>query len=166
MLSGFPVWLLGTCLALMPAPPSFGNGWRWASTVVYVLLFFGLGPADVVPNGYGDFVLGILTLGFLWVLLSARSRAAENAVPVQATRTLARFSYTLYVVHTPVLVLIAALISRPIRWQPTAPHLLTGFGILLLVVAFCICVAKVTEFRTDILRRGIESRLGLSVSSA
>jgi peptidoglycan/LPS O-acetylase OafA/YrhL len=129
--------------------------------VMYVAIFYGLSRTTEPALIYRDYVLGVATFLFLWILLSARSRAAEQAAATRGSRTLARFSYTLYVAHMPLLVLFAALVVPAERWQPTAGHLAVGLGIVLLVIGFSFALASVTEFKTDVVRSRVERLFGL-----
>ena len=84
--------------------------------------------------------------------------AHENA-GVHLAREGARFSYTLYLVHVPFLVLLTALIAGETRWQPDAHHLLYGLGALLLAIGYAYAVARLTEFRTDTVRGWVEKKV-------
>jgi peptidoglycan/LPS O-acetylase OafA/YrhL len=160
LLQLFPIWLLGTLLAVCPAPKLKASA-RWIAAVMYVAIFYGLSRTTEPALIYRDYVLGVATFLFLWILLSARSRAAEQAAATRGSRTLARFSYTLYVAHMPLLVLFAALVVPAERWQPTAGHLAVGLGIVLLVIGFSFALASVTEFKTDVVRSRVERLFGL-----
>ena len=155
ILSMFPIWLFGTVLALCPAPKL---GWRarWIAAALYVPIFFATARLGAIPLLYRDYILGVSTFGLLWAFLSAQSAAADGDSGVRFSRTLARFSYTLYVVHMPLLVLFAALLVTPQRWVPTAAHVAIGVSLLMTVVCFAFVVARATEFNTDKVRSGIE----------
>ncbi len=109
-----------------------------------------------------DIGLGVLTFGLIWVLLCARARAPEAATSTRLIRTLARFSYTLYVVHVPLLVLFAALLLDTVRWQPGGLHAVEGAILLLMTVAISYGIASLTEFRTAEVRLAVERWLGVS----
>jgi len=153
----FPLWLLGTLLAVIPAPRG-GSLVRALASVVYFPLLFFLAKTHVVQGVPSDYILGAATFVFIWLLLGARSAAPEN-VGVHVARVGARFSYTLYLVHVPFLVLLAALIAGEARWQPDARHLLYGLGSLLLAIGYAYAVASLTEFRTDRVRGWVEEKV-------
>jgi peptidoglycan/LPS O-acetylase OafA/YrhL len=155
----FLIWLMGTLLATVPVP-RLGSLWRWSAAAIYVPFLYACARNPFAGDLVTDIILGAATLGFLWVLLSARSAAEESLLVTKAIRTLARLSFTLYVVHIPLLVLIGALVLGPARWQPNAPHVAEGFAILLAVLGFSWALAWATEFRTDAARRWLERRLG------
>jgi peptidoglycan/LPS O-acetylase OafA/YrhL len=155
----FPVWLCGTALALAK-PPAVGSGVRWAAVLLYAPWVFVL-PMTRWPWRYFrmDYGLGILTALLLWVLLSARGRVREERVPVRASRSLAGASYSLYLVHYPMLAMLAAVMMRGRFWQPTAAHIAVGAGICVLAVAYGYGVAAATEWHNDSVRRWVQDRL-------
>jgi peptidoglycan/LPS O-acetylase OafA/YrhL len=153
----FPLWLLGTVLAVVPAPRS-GTAIRTLAAVFYFPLLFFLAKTRLVQGVLSDYILGAATFVLIWLLLGAKSAARENA-RVHLARAGARFSYTLYLVHVPFLVLLTALIAGETRWQPDMQHLLYGLGALLLAIAYAYGVAILTEFRTDKVRGWVEKRV-------
>jgi peptidoglycan/LPS O-acetylase OafA/YrhL len=155
----FPIWLGGALLTKLPVL-RIGTRTRLVSTAAYVaiIFYFARGRPNFGTNP--DYILGIFTALFFWIVLSAQGKAKPSP-GVHASRELARFSYTLYVVHMPFLVLIVALVVGDGRWTPNLPHFLEGCGILLLTLVYAYGVASLTEFRTDTLRRWIEARFNI-----
>jgi peptidoglycan/LPS O-acetylase OafA/YrhL len=165
----FPIWLSGTLLALVPAP-KFGRNFRIAAATVYVPLFFAFAKMDAmqgaiaaIPLLYRDYALTAATFVLLWVLLSAREPARKSAGE-HVIRETSRFSYTLYVAHTPLCVLLAAVIAGDQRWNPDLLHIAIALACLALLIAYAYGVASFTEFRTDKVRSWLEQRLGLKVN--
>jgi peptidoglycan/LPS O-acetylase OafA/YrhL len=156
----FPIWLFGTVLALVP-PPRLGNRTRILAAILYSPLAFIFAKEHGIPGAGGDYLFGIATFAFLWVMLSATGRADGRALFTRLSRSLARSSYTLYVVHVPFVILLTALFLGDQRWVPNAPHILKGLGILAIAMLYAYLVASVTEFNTDSIRRWIEIKLGL-----
>jgi len=128
------------------------------AAVFYFPLLFFLAKTPVVQGALSDYILGAATFVLIWLLLGAKSAARENA-GVHLARTGARFSYTLYLVHVPFLVLLTAVMAGETRWQPDARHLLYGLAALLLAIAYAYGVASLTEFRTDKVRGWVEKRV-------
>jgi len=153
----FPLWLLGTLLAVIPPPRCSAFVCALAAVVYFPLLFF-LAKTHVVQGVPSDYIPGAATFVFLWLLLGAKSAAPANA-GVHLARVGARFSYTLYLVHVSFLVLLTALIAGETRWQPDARHLLYGLAALILAVGYAYAVASLTEFRTDTVRGWVEKRV-------
>jgi peptidoglycan/LPS O-acetylase OafA/YrhL len=153
----FPLWLLGTVLVLVPAP-RVGARFRMIVTIVYCPVFFFLAKTSLVSGVLSDYILGVATFFLVWVLLSAKNEAPSNRY-VAISRLGARFSYTLYLVHVPFLVLLTAAMAGESRWQPSALHLVMGTAGLLLVIGYAFAIASLTEFQTDRVRRWVEKRL-------
>jgi peptidoglycan/LPS O-acetylase OafA/YrhL len=157
ILLAFPVWLLGTVLAVVPAPRA-SILWRAFAATIYTLILFFLAKTTLVRGILSDYILGAATFVFIWLLLGARSSAPVN-LWTQMARIGARFSYTLYLVHVPFLILLTAAIAGETRWQPDARHLFYGLGVLLAAILYAYAVASVTEFRTDTVRGWAQERL-------
>ena len=155
----FPVWLLGAGLAMVPAARC-GAALRWLAVVLFVPVLLVLGEADW-PWRYFKmaYVLGLATALFLWVMLSDRRRVNESAVGVRATRRLAQLSYSLYLVHYPLLAFGATWLVRRGKWLPSSRTLLEGAGICAMALAYSYGVASLTEFHTDAVRRWVQERL-------
>jgi peptidoglycan/LPS O-acetylase OafA/YrhL len=96
----------------------------------------------------------------MWVLLGDRRAARERALDTRLARGSARFSYTLYIVHMPALVLLSILVgSGNGNWYPDARHLAWGAALLGLVVLYSWLVSLATEAHTDKVRRWVEQTL-------
>jgi peptidoglycan/LPS O-acetylase OafA/YrhL len=157
----FPVWLLGMALALVRTPRISVIG-RWLAALIYVPLIFLFSRVDRWPLLWQDYIFSIITVIFLWIMLSAKGEADESGYFARGSRGLSRFSYTLYVVHQPVLLLAASLLIGTKRWFPDTKSIATAFGLLLITILYSYGVAGLTEFNTDTVRRWAERRLGLS----
>lgn len=162
LLLGFPIWLAGVVLFKLPAP-SFPAGVaryaRLAATLIYLPIFFAMGRIHL-PAFIDDYILGLFTLAYLWVLLSARDPYPATDISARGSRELARFSYTLYATHLPLLVFAASLLVGNSRWSPTPAKVLSGIGVLVVTLAYAYGLAYSTEFRTDSVRMGIERIFG------
>jgi peptidoglycan/LPS O-acetylase OafA/YrhL len=159
ILMNFPLWLAGAVLFKLPAPSfsvSTGKYLRIVATLIYFPIFFVLGRLHQIPGLLGDYLLGVLTFLLLWIFLSHKQRFVPEARTVRASRELARFSYTLYAVHTPLLVFIASVTVGDSRWYPTTPKILLALGILIATLVYAYVLAFLTEFRTDALRLRLE----------
>jgi peptidoglycan/LPS O-acetylase OafA/YrhL len=155
----FPIWLLGVLLAKLPIR-SFTHRTRIIATLLWaptMILAMGMNKMNIrLP---ADWFFGLCTTAYIWVLLSARGHAPKGSLYVSASRTLARFSYTLYATHTPPLLVAAGLTLGVTRWNPDLHHLLLGFTIFCGLVTYAFCMATVTEFRTDSVRSWIERKV-------
>lgn len=156
----FPVWLLGTLLA-MAKPPRIGVRTRLVAAAIYPPVLWCFAKQQWISNGlYSDYAFGIVTALFLWLMLSAQAKANEQGVVERGARQLSRFSYTLYVIHVPILVFAAGMVAGDDRWNPTLGHIAGALVLLLLTLLYSYGVAALTEFRTDRVRRFVERLLG------
>jgi peptidoglycan/LPS O-acetylase OafA/YrhL len=103
-----------------------------------------------------DFVTGaVFTVAIFLVVHAPRRNSDDRGTRKGALATrMALFSYTLYLVHLPALVLIrAALQHHGIGlWQPSPVHLAIATAITAAVVVFAWGVSLITEKQTDRVR--------------
>jgi peptidoglycan/LPS O-acetylase OafA/YrhL len=117
-----------------------------------------MSKAKDIPATLSDYMLGIATLIFMLCLLQATA-VAPSARWVSLSRLGARFSYTLYVVHFPLLVLLTSFVVGDNRWYPELHHFLVASVLLATAIGYALGVAWLTEFRTDRVRSWVEGRL-------
>lgn len=155
----FPVWLLGAALAGIRVPV-IGQALCAVIRILFVPVFFILSKAHGIPETISDYLLALATFVFFISLLNAFSEAPDS-LWTRVSRMSARFSYTLYLIHVPLLTLLSALTLHGSRWSPG----MSTVSLALLELFACICVAwsiaSITEFRTDEVRRKIESLLDI-----
>lgn len=157
LMSRFPIWLAGALLATLPML-SVSPRIRWVAALTYAAMIVSLGlSAPHFSFLVFDFLFAIGTAALLWVFVSSTSVARPTRT-VRAIRFLARGSFSLYVVHMPLLAFVAAYCVGASRWQPTPMHLLEALTILALTVVYAFVIAYFTEFRTDRVRAWIELR--------
>jgi len=152
VLSEFPIWLAGVALLRTPHLPVSASGARLARIVaplLYSAAFFYLAKSRTLSGIQNDYVLACATFFFLWILLSATDAHPHHSARVRTSRELARFSYTLYALHLPLLIFLGSLLLRDTRWQPTLPQLGVAIAVLITVVGYSFAVGWLAEFRTD-----------------
>ena len=160
----FLIWLAGAAVALGPRFAALCKPWFfWPAALFTCGLFAGaLAFSLVRPGLFGDgedLLIGAAFALWLYVLTHVSSAEVPRAYSAPA-RTLAGFSYTLYLVHFPALLLLRALWSPSGDWQPGALHLLYGTGLAALMLAYAYLVASFTEARTDAVRRRLMQWFG------
>jgi peptidoglycan/LPS O-acetylase OafA/YrhL len=106
-----------------------------------------------------DLVTAILFAGVIYLVVHAphhRSDDRGTKLGMVASH-LAAFSFTLYLVHLPVLVFVRAGLQHhgTTLWQPTLPHLMFAAAMVAGVVLFSFAISLVTEAQTDRLRMWI-----------
>ena len=154
----FLIWLLG--VAIYVAPPlallSSRSVWHVCMAVGLGACALWLTVANSIAIRPSDFVTGVLFAGVIYLVIQSPRRASDDL----GTRTgnvashLAAFSFTLYLVHLPVLVFVRAGMqdNGTALWQPTVAHLMIAATMVIGVVLIAFAVSLVTEAQTDRLR--------------
>jgi len=160
--SGFVIWLFGvaayflfkkapwpTCWAI---PGFLGGTALLLGCIVGSRMGLHLGPVDwEVP-------IGIACALAVYAGLSAEpsERLTRILRPLQG---LSAVSYSVYLLHTPLLVFIASLLftSNADRWEPDLAHLAMAVPIALVVFGYCLLVWFFTEHRTNALRKWLQN---------
>lgn len=150
----FLIWLLGASINL--APEERGKpGYLWVAaavgTAVLVVAAFNF-KTDI--NACGDFIVGAASAAMIFALLRSPARS-RSGLYSRAARGLAGFSYTLYLVHAPIMVFLSAWLVPPRLWQPSAPHVALAAALGILTFAYALLIAQFTEWRTDAVRRRV-----------
>ncbi len=154
----FPLWLMGALLHYAAVPTATPVARRLA-VAVYLAMLLALLPLSYRFATTANYLLAVATCLLLWALLSARSPANPTSLVTRGVRLLARFSYTLYLVHTPIFYLVAVNLVHGDRWQPTPAHIAIALTTWLATIGFAFLIASATEFRTDEVRHALERRL-------
>ena len=163
ILTEFPVWLAGALLAKVP-PPRFsdrtGRRLRIIAPILYLPVLLSAGRVRL-PFPAPDYILAAFTFVLLWILLSARTAHPARTPAVVFSREIARFSFSLYLVHAPFLTLLTSFAEGDTRRVPGLHSLGIALLILAATIVYAYVVAFLTEFRTDALRRRVEWSFGL-----
>jgi peptidoglycan/LPS O-acetylase OafA/YrhL len=154
----FLIWLMGALIgwsALSKAPlarriPVVSAG----LTAACGLAGWTVGRA-VLP----DFGLGVAVSILVWLGWSKKDLGVVEAYRWVAV-TLAGFSYTLYVVHFPLLVLARACLLPARRWQPSWVSGASGAALCAGALLFAFALSRVTEAKTDSARAFLISWVG------
>ena len=152
------IWLLGVVIVL----GSLRLGRRrellpgWVLIPAGLLLALGLAVGQRNLLHFGDAFLGVTSAVFLTVIVLQRGSAARNSrsghLYAAVARRLAGCSYTLYLVHLPVLIFLRAAFNPTVPWMPDLLHIAFGVVIFTAVLVYALIVAWFTEARTDELR--------------
>jgi peptidoglycan/LPS O-acetylase OafA/YrhL len=162
VLALFPAWLLGALAAWWsPAAHRFANRRHWLVALVRVAALGATLLAMMAVRLAGPpllvqaVVIGVPTAFLLWTLTTDLHPSGWRLRGLRGLSWLADSSYSLYAIHMPLVVLLAAWLTpqRGDRWTLLGP----AFGALWLVAAGFVVVAVVfarfTEGRTDRVRR-------------
>jgi peptidoglycan/LPS O-acetylase OafA/YrhL len=166
MIPYFSIWLLGAWAAVVPHAPTRASPWLLLITLTALLGGFrtGMGLKWWNHDGVGSFVFDLVSMG-VFALFLAKMRFD----PVPLTRwiavpsvLLASFSFTVYCFHVPLMNLMAALGERHAGegWRDVAHGVewLRLAAQLSFVMTFAYLMSRVTEARTDALRRVLMGR--------
>ena len=160
----FLIWLAGVAVGLAPRQSGLQRGravllWGLLTATVFVLAL-AASRVRLVPEGVpSDFLVGAGFALWLYVLVHVPQSRLSVAY-VKSARTLAGFSYTLYLTHFPLLLLLRASLGGA-KWQPDLLHLAYSVVICAVPAGFAYAVASVTEARTDVARRKVLDILSL-----
>jgi peptidoglycan/LPS O-acetylase OafA/YrhL len=162
--SYYLIWLMGVIIvlaALHLSPRQRGlPGWVLIPASLGLLLGVIVTQRHLLPAG--EALLGVACAIFLAAIVlrayphDLRSRWRRPYALV--ARRMAGCSYTLYLVHLPVLVFLRAALGRSGPWAPDSLHIAYGLAMLIAVCGYALVVANLTEARTDQLRRWLVGR--------
>jgi peptidoglycan/LPS O-acetylase OafA/YrhL len=163
------VWLMGMAIHYLPRiPPQ-------RLIVRRLMIWFALAAFAATlawckrsESTFGDYFLGAVVTLLIYILLSCSHTPALNFYRRAAER-LSHSSYTLYLVHVPLLIFIAALLEsrfRLKRWDPDTHHLLFAAGIFVVVMLYAQLVWFFFEKRTDDTRGWLKRRMRRESSKA
>ncbi|MHC5595197.1 MAG: acyltransferase family protein [Nostoc sp.] len=104
-----------------------------------------------------DFLVGISTATMIYLLVNNPSQTKQEGAYEKFSKGLAGCSYTLYLVHMPILCFIRACIIDDRPWYPDIFHLFLAFIIAVFVFLYAVVIAHFTEAKTDRFRNIIMS---------
>ncbi len=158
-LIGFLIWLAGCALLLFYSKvrmlsrlPALAALFLFSALLVGILYASRTVWKD---PGLNDLAVGFAFTLFLFAVLQTATGEATPGYSVIA-REFAGFSYSLYVLHFPLLLFLRAWIVPPQRWQPTPAHLLLAAGVAILCLFFAWAVSLVTERKTSEARKWVK----------
>ncbi len=99
-----------------------------------------------------DYIIAFCFALWLYALLLG-SRDDVSPTYEYGAKKLAGFSYTLYLIHLPALLLLRGLLDPQGNWQPDPLHLAYGLGMALLILIYAYCLAELTEAHTVSVKR-------------
>lgn len=144
----FLIWLAGAALNLLPL---IERRRGLALAAGFLAIAVALALARSASPTAADFIVGVASCVLVYAL-ALRAAPARAGRCSAIARLLASMSYTLYLVHLPMLVFLAGWFVPPARWQPDAPHLAGAASIAIAVLLYARIVANLTEARTAAVR--------------
>jgi peptidoglycan/LPS O-acetylase OafA/YrhL len=157
----FLVWLMGAAVRLSPPvfrPTSWG--WPIAAFVAGLATIAALVLSRILPGLLAcDFLIGIMFAAWIFFLLHCDRTGSPSWYSIPAGR-LAACSFSLYVLHMPMLAAIYSLTVGSGRWKPDEWHMLAAALIGAVVLACVLVFARLTEDNTSAVRRKIGTSWG------
>ncbi len=152
----FLVWLGGAGIGLLhdlraKHIASAGRSWSLYGAAGAGSVLMVVTKLFVKVDTVADLLFGAAFAPVMYVFIEVGG-SAVNRIYARLSRLIASFSYTLYLVHLPLLILIRAFLARVPRWQPDTTHVLYGTSLALLVLLYSFCLSRITEARTDNVR--------------
>ncbi len=153
----FLIWLMGMLIGRMRrlSWPDSRRAMAYvcgAAAIPFVLTLAWVRAHPNVSEILADFAIGVCFTFWLYVLLQGK-RNDVSTVYEKGAKTLAGFSYTLYLTHFPALLLLRAVLDPQGNWQPDVKHFLYGLALAMLALVYAYVVAECTEVRTATVRR-------------
>ena len=154
----FVVWLMGAAVAVwgelisaaLRAAPARARVARWASGAILTAALL-VRESGELPALVAQILVGVAATILLATLLTDVPMTGLLMAPARWLSAGAKSSYSLYVIHLPLAILLAA-IASPLVANRAAPNIVS-VGIFLLITAALVAAgwlfAKVTEAHTD-----------------
>lgn len=154
LLLGIP-WLMGVGINYLPAVPARRP---WARRLIMAAALMLLGGSLVLGRfsaniDMTDRLIGVAAALFIWVTLHCATGPLPRGYARLAGRS-SRSSYTLYLVHLPLLVFIKAALHLP-RAVPGWHSCLVALGLLIVTLVYAQLVYELFEKNTDAMRKWI-----------
>jgi peptidoglycan/LPS O-acetylase OafA/YrhL len=162
----FLIWLMGA--ALYFSQPVLSTSSRKLFLMIASSLCLLLGLLFAIRNNMiggvkSDFALAIIVFFFMYFLLHLKGHSGRWNIYNRIASTLAGFSYTLYLVHLPVLIFLRAWLLPSSRWQPDFLHLCLAAIVFMTVFLYAFLLSRMTEVKTDNLRQLIMAKVSLTL---
>jgi peptidoglycan/LPS O-acetylase OafA/YrhL len=162
----FLLWLAGAAIVLAPPVPRLAR--RGPARTAALLVALGgcaaaLAASRPLSERPGDFAVGAAFAMLIYLLVQPAGEAARDGRTCTARlwAWLAGLSFTLYVVHFPLLAFLRAGLDHEgvAVWQPTPLRVLAAVGVALAVVAYAFVLSLGTERQTTRVRKAAERLL-------
>ena len=154
----YPIWLMGVVARLVALRRPLSRYWAFAALAALPVLLT-LARPHIYPALVTDSVIGIA----LAVILANPEIASGPRFLSRFSETMAGFSYSLYVVHFPLLVFMVALLTQSglmvRRLVPSAMAVGLFFTCLAFAYGFAWAFSLVTERQTPKLRRLLSEQI-------
>jgi peptidoglycan/LPS O-acetylase OafA/YrhL len=149
----FPIWLMGVLINFAPPLASELRSLVIVGSALALCVILSILGTRSVNGLIADLCLGLSCAVFIYATIQDRRELKGQSLYARVSGEMAKCSYTLYLMHMPLLAFIYASCMEGTQWAPTARSLLTGLGVALLVFGYALVVAFLTERRTHAVRK-------------
>ncbi|MDZ8225466.1 acyltransferase [Nostoc sp. ChiVER01] len=155
----FLVWLMGALVSISH-PSKYLNNKNVLKLLTFLsilILCITLISERFIVREIADFSIGISTAIMIYFLVNNRSEIRQEGIYEKFSKGLAGCSYTLYLVHMPILCFIRACVISDRPWEPDILHIFLALIIVVFVFLYAVVIAHFTESKTGKLRNLIMS---------
>jgi len=156
----FPIWLMGTAVCLLPQIPALQRRFPFGVVMTGLLAFCAFvamthltAVIDLFSSSAAglDYVNGAAFAIVLYILLHDRSPARDDLYS-RVSHEIAGCSYTLYVVHISLLIVLRAALLPDAPWPSEPRYLALAVVIAAGVLLYAYAISRVTERNTAAVR--------------
>jgi peptidoglycan/LPS O-acetylase OafA/YrhL len=149
-------WLMGALIPYLPTIPAKRRWQRRIAIAAVMALFAGAIVFAALHKSVGiQLLLGVAVALLIWVILNCATGPLPSGYVWLAQRG-ARSSYTLYLMHVPMLILIKASLHLP-QASPSLRALPVAMVVLIAVIVYAQIVYELFEKNTGRVRNWIKS---------
>lgn len=156
----FLIWLMGTLIGLSHTSKYLNKPKILNSLIILSILILCI----TVTLGHflynqqiEDCLIGISTAVMIYLLVNDRTKIRQEGTYEKLAKGLAGCSYTLYLVHMPILCFIRACLIQDRHWEPDILHIFLALIISVFIFLYAVVIAHFTEAKTDKFRNVIMS---------
>jgi peptidoglycan/LPS O-acetylase OafA/YrhL len=164
----FPIWLMGATLSILPTIKLLSK--YIINLLFLVLTFILLAIALLITRTHNfshdlvsDYLLAICFCFYIYARFTFKNIFLNvNIIFLKLfkyAKIIAEFSYTLYLLHLPLLVFLKSWLSPNHRWQPNFSTFILAIIILLTILAYAFFISLITEAKTTGLRNYLKNIL-------
>jgi peptidoglycan/LPS O-acetylase OafA/YrhL len=154
----FIFWIGGALLSILPRW-DFARLFKLSATGIYIVADLYCASLLQTHEQRADYIFWGITLAYMWIVIPATVKHGPATPWSRIAERSASFSYTLYLVHMPMMYLLSGFFIHDERWQPSIKHLAGALGIYVVLIVYAWNLARLTEFRYKPIRIWVDMRL-------
>ena len=161
----FLIWLFGVAVLYSFKEFKFPVKYRNVLTLFAIaLLLVAIMFTLLIPSEslyVADIIVGIAASVLIYALIQYDQLIDQNHIYPRTVHALANFSYSLYLLHVPLLVFLTAVFLKNERWQPDLLHLFYGMLLFVVIILYAYGISCFTEAKTHVLKNWMTNGLNL-----